>query len=190
MSISSLSLWHLLLVSHIADTMSDAKICDTGTSCIMRLESDTSLTGWGEVCPIPHYLPAYTNGVAPAPTELAPICRDMSGCASTHPSRTATEATSSRQRPTVLASIPTLICLVRRFLSCPPDRPFAMQRIEARENDDHRAGHHRHIGYLAKHQQTKNQRPDHGGVAEWRDEADIADADGHYAEQIAADDGQ
>ena len=38
--------------------MSDGKICDTVTSCILRLESDTGLTGWGEVCPIPHYLPA------------------------------------------------------------------------------------------------------------------------------------
>ena len=65
-----------------------------------------------------------------------------------------------------------------------------MQRIEAGENDDHRACDRRHIGYLAKHQQAENQRPDHGGVTEWCDEADIADADCHYAEQIAADDGQ
>ena len=166
MNISSLTLWHLPLTSHIAYTMSDGKICDTVTNCILRLERDTGLTGWGEVCPIPHYLPAYANGVAPALTELAPICRDMSGRASTHPSRTATAATSSRQRPTVLALILTLICLVRRFLSYPPDRPFAMQRIEAGENDDHRAGDRRHIGYLAKHQQAENQRPDHGGVTE------------------------
>ncbi len=127
MKISSATLWHQPLTSHIAYTMSDGKICDTVTTCILRLEIDTGLTGCGGVCPIPHYLPAYTNGVAPALTELAPICRDMSGRASTHPSRAATAATSSRQPPTVLASIPTLICLVRRFLSCPPDRPFAMQ---------------------------------------------------------------
>ena len=53
--------------------MSDGKICDTVTSCILRLESDTGLTGWGEICSIPHYLPAYANGVAPALTDLAPV---------------------------------------------------------------------------------------------------------------------
>ena len=73
MNITSLTLWHLPLTSHIAYNMSDGKICDTVTSCILRLESDTGLTGWGEVCPIPHYLPAYANGVAPALTELAPV---------------------------------------------------------------------------------------------------------------------
>ena len=74
MNITSLTLWHLPLTSHIAYNMSDGKICDTVTSCILRLESDTGLTGWGEVCPIPHSLPANANGVAPALTELAPPC--------------------------------------------------------------------------------------------------------------------
>ena len=74
MNITSLTLWHLPLTSHIAYNMSDEKICDTVTRCILRLESDTGLTGWSEVCPIPHYLPAYANGVAPALTELAPPC--------------------------------------------------------------------------------------------------------------------
>ena len=46
------------LTSHIAYNMSDGKICDTVTTNILRLESDDGLTGWGEVCPIPHYLPA------------------------------------------------------------------------------------------------------------------------------------
>ena len=73
--------------------MLDGKICDTVTSTILRLDADNGLSGWGEVCPIPHYLPAYANGVAPALTELAPICRDMLGRASNHPSRTATAAT-------------------------------------------------------------------------------------------------
>ena len=127
MTISSLTLWHLPLTSQIALNMLDGKICDTVTSCILRLESDTGLTRWGEVCPIPHYLPAYANGVAPALTEIAPIFRDMSGRTSTYPRRPATAATSSRKRPRVSASIPTLICLVRLFLSCPPDRPFATQ---------------------------------------------------------------
>ena len=129
MNISSLTLWHLPLTGQIAYNIFDGKICDTVTSCILRLESETGLTGWGEICQIPHYLPAYANGVAPALTEIAPIFRDMSGRTSTYPRRPATAATSSRQRPTVSASIPTLICLVRWFLSCPPERPFTMQRI-------------------------------------------------------------
>jgi L-alanine-DL-glutamate epimerase-like enolase superfamily enzyme len=37
---------------------------------VIALETDTGLTGWGEVCPIPHYLPAYARGVAPALQEL------------------------------------------------------------------------------------------------------------------------
>ena len=77
MNISSLTLWHLPLTSQIAYNMLDGKICGTFTSCILRLESDTGLTGWSEVRPISHYLPAYANGVAPALTELAPICWDM-----------------------------------------------------------------------------------------------------------------
>ncbi len=93
MNISSLTLWHLPLTSQIAYTVSDGKICDTVTSCILRLESDTGLTGWGEVCPIPRYLPDYAKGLAPALTELGPICQDMSGRASTHPRRPATAAT-------------------------------------------------------------------------------------------------
>ena len=64
MNITSLTLWHLPLRSHIAYNMSDGKICDTVTRCMLRLESDTGLTGWGEVHPIPHYLPAYANAVA------------------------------------------------------------------------------------------------------------------------------
>ena len=81
MKISSLTRWHLPLTSHIAYTMSDGKICDTATNCILRLESDTGLTGWGEVCPIPHYLPAYANGVAPVLTELALVISARDGLA-------------------------------------------------------------------------------------------------------------
>jgi len=40
---------------------------------VIALETDTGLTGWGEVCPIPHYLPAYARGIAPALQELAPV---------------------------------------------------------------------------------------------------------------------
>nr|WP_216601669.1 enolase C-terminal domain-like protein [Ruegeria sp. HKCCD4332] len=53
--------------------MADGKTCDTTTSVVLRLDTDTGLSGWGEVCPIPHYLPAYAKGVIPAITELAPV---------------------------------------------------------------------------------------------------------------------
>jgi hypothetical protein len=45
MSINSLTLWHLPLTSHMAYNMSDGKICDTVTTCILRLENDTGPTG-------------------------------------------------------------------------------------------------------------------------------------------------
>ena len=40
---------------------------------MLRVSTDGGIDGWGEVCPIPHYLPAYANGVAPAIEELAPV---------------------------------------------------------------------------------------------------------------------
>ena len=63
MKITRLTLWQVPLTSHIAYNMSDGKICDTVTSTILRLDADNGLSGWGEVCPIPHYLPAYADGV-------------------------------------------------------------------------------------------------------------------------------
>jgi len=53
--------------------MADGKTCDTVESVIISVTTDAGITGWGEVCPIPHYLPAYARGVAPALNELAPI---------------------------------------------------------------------------------------------------------------------
>ena len=73
MKITGLPLWQVPLTSHIASNMSDGKICDTVTNIILRLDADNGLSGWGEVCPIPHYLPAYANGVASALGELAPV---------------------------------------------------------------------------------------------------------------------
>ena len=71
--ITNVTLWHVPLTSHIAYNMADGKICDTVTSVIMRLEADNGHVGWGEVCPIPHYLPAYADGVAPAINDLASV---------------------------------------------------------------------------------------------------------------------
>ncbi|MEO0484795.1 MAG: enolase C-terminal domain-like protein [Pseudomonadota bacterium] len=73
MKITSITLWQVPLTSHEAYYMAEGKACETVTTSILRLGTDTGLDGWGEVCPIPHYLPAYAGGVAPALTELAPI---------------------------------------------------------------------------------------------------------------------
>ena len=73
MKLTRISLWHVPLTSHETYYMAGGKTCDTTTSVILRLDTDTGLSGWGEVCPIPHYLPAYANGVAPAVEEMAPL---------------------------------------------------------------------------------------------------------------------
>ncbi|WP_421703488.1 mandelate racemase/muconate lactonizing enzyme family protein [Aliiroseovarius sp.] len=73
MKITRLSLWHVPLTSHEAYYMSDGKTCDTVETAVLRVDTDVGLVGWGEVCPIPHYLPAYARGVGPALTELAPV---------------------------------------------------------------------------------------------------------------------
>ena len=73
MKIKRLSLWHIPLTSHETYYMADGKTCDTVETVVLRVDTDTGLSGWGEVCPIPHYLPAYARGVAPALTELAPV---------------------------------------------------------------------------------------------------------------------
>ncbi|WP_108386084.1 mandelate racemase/muconate lactonizing enzyme family protein [Yoonia sediminilitoris] len=71
--ITRLRLWHLPLTSHTAYHMADGKTCDTVETVVIAIDTDAGLTGWGEVCPIPHYLPAYARGVAPALQELAPV---------------------------------------------------------------------------------------------------------------------
>ena len=73
MKLTRITLWHVPLTSFETYYMADGKTCDTTTSAIVRLDTDTGLSGWGEVCPIPHYLPAYANGVAPAIAEMAPV---------------------------------------------------------------------------------------------------------------------
>jgi len=73
MKIKRLSLWHCPLNSHEPYYMADGKTCDTVETVVIRLDTDTGLSGWGEVCPIPHYLPAYARGVAPAIADMAPV---------------------------------------------------------------------------------------------------------------------
>lgn len=73
MKITGVDLWHVPLKSHEAYYMADGKTCDTVESVVVRLTSDDGVEGWGEVCPIPHYLPAYARGVGPALQEMAPV---------------------------------------------------------------------------------------------------------------------
>ncbi|MEM8980136.1 MAG: mandelate racemase/muconate lactonizing enzyme family protein [Pseudomonadota bacterium] len=73
MKIKKLCLWHVPLTSHETYYMADGKTCDTVETVVVRITTDTGLSGWGEVCPIPHYLPAYARGVGPALAELAPV---------------------------------------------------------------------------------------------------------------------
>ena len=73
MKIKSITAWLVPLTSHATYYMASGKTCDTVETAIVRLETDTGRAGWGEVCPIPHYLPAYARGVAPALQEMAPV---------------------------------------------------------------------------------------------------------------------
>ena len=73
MKISHISVWNIPLTSHVRYCMAENKICDTVKSVVVCLTTDTGLCGWGEVCPIPHYLPAYADGVVPALQEMTPI---------------------------------------------------------------------------------------------------------------------
>ncbi|MGI9421046.1 MAG: mandelate racemase/muconate lactonizing enzyme family protein, partial [Geminicoccaceae bacterium] len=71
--ITRVTIWHLPLTSHVPYHMTDGKSCETVETVVVRLDTDGGLSGVGEVCPIPHYLPAYVRGVAPAIEEMAPI---------------------------------------------------------------------------------------------------------------------
>ena len=66
MKITRVSLWTVPLTSHEDYHMGGGKSCLTTDSVIVRVETDTGLSGWGESCPIPHYLPAYAGGIKPA----------------------------------------------------------------------------------------------------------------------------
>jgi len=73
MRIKRILVWCVPLTSHVAYHMASGKTCDTVETAVLAIETDTGHTGWGEVCPIPHYLPAYARGVAPVVQELAPV---------------------------------------------------------------------------------------------------------------------
>ena len=73
MKITRISLWHIPLTSHDTYYMADGKTCDTVETVVICIDTDEGLKGWGEVCPIPHYLPAYARGIAPAIADMAPV---------------------------------------------------------------------------------------------------------------------
>ena len=73
MKISAVSVYRVALTSHETYRMSHGKTCATVDTMVVRVDTDAGITGWGEVCPIPHYLPAYAGGVAPAIAELEPV---------------------------------------------------------------------------------------------------------------------
>ena len=73
MKISAVSLYRVPLTSHETYYMSGGKACATVDTMVVRVDTDSGLTGWGEVCPIPHYLPAYAGGVESALQELKDV---------------------------------------------------------------------------------------------------------------------
>ena len=72
MKVTGLALYKVDLTSHETYYMAEGKTCATVESMVLRLDTDTGHTGWGEVCPIPHYLPAFARGVPSAIEEMAP----------------------------------------------------------------------------------------------------------------------
>ncbi len=72
MKITNITLWSVDLTSHETYYMAEGKTCATVETHVLCLETDTGLKGWGEVCPIPHYLPAFAKGVPSAAAEMAP----------------------------------------------------------------------------------------------------------------------
>lgn len=73
MTVTSIDIYDVALTSHVTYNMADGKTCDTVKSVVLEIKTSDGLTGWGEVCPIPHYLPAYADGVMPAVIEMAPV---------------------------------------------------------------------------------------------------------------------
>ncbi|MEP6972188.1 MAG: enolase C-terminal domain-like protein, partial [Betaproteobacteria bacterium] len=73
MKITQIHIWEVPLTSHVTYHMAAGKTCDVVPSIVLRVDTDAGVSGWGEVCPIPHYLPAYAGGVRPALEYLAPV---------------------------------------------------------------------------------------------------------------------
>ena len=72
MKVNRITLWSVDLTSHETYYMAEGKTCATVKTHVLCLETDAGLKGWGEVCPIPHYLPAFADGIPSAIREMAP----------------------------------------------------------------------------------------------------------------------
>lgn len=74
MKIKSISIYQVNLpLREGSYNWSGGKSVSVFDSTVVRVETDTGLTGWGEVCPLgPAYLPAYGKGVRTGLQELAP----------------------------------------------------------------------------------------------------------------------
>lgn len=73
MKITELLLYRVPLTSRETYYMAGGKACDTVDSMVLCIATDEGINGWGEVCPIPHYLPAFAGGVASAIYEMSPV---------------------------------------------------------------------------------------------------------------------
>ncbi|KXF81864.1 mandelate racemase/muconate lactonizing enzyme family protein [Enterovibrio coralii] len=71
--INQITVWKLELTSHTPYYMANGKTCVSVPSIIMRVDTDEGISGWGEVCPIPHYLAAYADGVLPALQNMSEV---------------------------------------------------------------------------------------------------------------------
>jgi len=71
--ITRITLWKYPFKSHYDYHMAGGKSCLTTDSVIVRIDTDAGISGWGENCPIPHYLPAYAEGIEPAIDYMIPM---------------------------------------------------------------------------------------------------------------------
>ncbi len=73
MQIASISIYALELPLAKPYVMSRGRIFELLHSTVVKIETDTGLTGWGEVCPWgTNYLPAFAGALRAAVVELAP----------------------------------------------------------------------------------------------------------------------
>jgi hypothetical protein len=63
-----------------------------------------------------------------------------------------------------------------------------MEGVEPGSDHDRAPGQHPDVRHLAEDEQAEQDRPDQVGVAEGRDEADLAPAHGHDREEVARED--
>lgn len=74
MKIIAVDIWKIPLAAKQVYYMAGGKTCDVVPTVIVRIQTDTpEIFGFGECCPIPHYLPAYADGVVAGICELAPV---------------------------------------------------------------------------------------------------------------------